>query len=112
MKAKIHFEGHFGEYFVMSLGLLILSAITFGLAAPYWIYWSVKYFFTRLSVGDAQIAYVGHFGEYFVMSLALLLLSVVTLGLALPYYVYWNFKYFFDRLELHAGVISPVAVPA
>lgn len=50
MSQRITFTGSFGEYFIMSLGLLVLSVITFGLAAPYWAYWNFKYFFTRMEV--------------------------------------------------------------
>ena len=50
MKGKIVFKGHFAEYFVMSLGLLILTIITLGILLPYYVYWSLKYFFTRLEV--------------------------------------------------------------
>lgn len=52
MNKKIKFTGSFGEYFIMSLGLMLLSIITFGLATPYWMYWSLKYFFTRLEIVD------------------------------------------------------------
>ena len=47
---KVIFTGGFGEYFIMSLGLLVLSIATFGIAFPYWFYWSFKYFFSRLEV--------------------------------------------------------------
>jgi len=50
MYKKIKFTGSFGEYFVTSLGLFVLSIITLGIALPYWMYWSLKYFFTRLEV--------------------------------------------------------------
>ncbi|MCF6182703.1 hypothetical protein [Lutibacter sp.] len=50
MNKKIKFTGNFGEYFIISLGLMLLSIITFGLATPYWMYWSLKYFFTRLEI--------------------------------------------------------------
>lgn len=50
MSKEIKFTGSFGEYFIMSLGLMLLSIITFGLATPYWMYWSLKYFFTRLEI--------------------------------------------------------------
>jgi uncharacterized membrane protein YjgN (DUF898 family) len=100
MKQRIVFTGHFGEYFLISLGLLLLSAITFGLALPYWAYWSFKYFFTRLEVGGRRVHFYGHFGEYFLISLGLLLLSAITFGLALPYAMYWSFEYFFTRLEV------------
>lgn len=52
MSKKIKFTGGFGEYFIMSIGLMILSVITLGLATPYWMYWSLKYFFTRLEIED------------------------------------------------------------
>lgn len=103
MNTKIKFSGSFGEYFIMSLGLLLLSAITFGLATPYWMYWSYKYFFTRMQVGDQKVKFTGGFGEYFIMSLGLMLLSVITFGIALPYWLYWSVKYFFTRLEVVDG---------
>ncbi len=52
MNKKIKYTGSFGEYFIMSLGLMLLSIITFGLATPYWMYWSLKYFFTRLEIKE------------------------------------------------------------
>jgi uncharacterized membrane protein YjgN (DUF898 family) len=100
MSKKIKFTGEFGEYFIMSLGLLLLSVITFGLALPYWAYWSSKYFFTKLEFEDKKVLFSGSFGEYFIMSLGLLLLSIITFGLAFPYWIYWSFKYFFARLEV------------
>lgn len=100
MNKKIAFTGGFGEYFLISLGLLVLSVVTFGLALPYWVYWSYKYFFVRLEVDGKRVVFTGGFGEYFLISLGLLVLSVITFGLALPYWVYWSLKYFFTRLEL------------
>ncbi|MEQ8474789.1 MAG: hypothetical protein RIB54_01035 [Fulvivirga sp.] len=100
MKQRINFTGGFGEYFIMSLGLLLLSVITFGLALPYWVYWSYKYFFTKLAIGGKYVVFTGNFGEYFIMSLGLLFLSVITFGIALPYWVYWSLKYFFTRMEI------------
>lgn len=41
--SKLHFTGSFGEYFFVSLGLMILCAFTFGLAFPYYLYWNIKY---------------------------------------------------------------------
>ena len=49
-KGKIIFNGHFLEYFVFSILLLILSAVTFGILLPYYFYWSVKYFVNNLSI--------------------------------------------------------------
>ncbi len=100
MTRKIEYTGDFLEYFLTSLLLLLLSVITFGIALPYWLYWSLKYFFTRLEIDGELIEYTGDFGEYFLTSLLLLLLSVVTFGLALPYWAYWSLKYFFTRLEV------------
>ncbi|MEM6816463.1 MAG: hypothetical protein AAF600_19055 [Bacteroidota bacterium] len=37
MNKQIKFTGGFGEYFIMSLGLLFLSIITFGIALTYWV---------------------------------------------------------------------------
>ena len=86
----------------MSLGLMLLSVITFGLALPYWTYWSYKYFFTKLEINGSKVMFTGSFGEYFIMSLGLLVLSVITFGIALPYWVYWSFKYFFTKMETTA----------
>lgn len=49
-KGKIVFTGNFWEYFVISLGLLVLSIFTFGLLLPYYFYWIIKYFFTRMEL--------------------------------------------------------------
>lgn len=102
MRAKIHFDGSFFEYGLTMLGLILLTIVTLGLAFPYLLYWSIKYFFTQLSVGDADIVYTGSFGDYFLKSLLLFLLTILTLGLLTPYYTYWNYKYFFENLELEA----------
>jgi uncharacterized membrane protein YjgN (DUF898 family) len=47
---KIVFKGQFGEYFVTSLGLLVISVLTLGIMLPYFCYWMFKYFFTRLEI--------------------------------------------------------------
>lgn len=47
---KIIFTGSFGGYFLKSIGLLILSAITFGILLPYVFYWNTKYFFTHMEI--------------------------------------------------------------
>jgi len=47
---KVNFVGSFGEYFLMSLGLLVLCFITFGIALPYYAYWNMKYFFSKLEI--------------------------------------------------------------
>jgi len=52
MSKKTLFTGQFGEYFIMFLGLMILSWITLGLALPYWFYWSFKYFFTKMEIQE------------------------------------------------------------
>jgi uncharacterized membrane protein YjgN (DUF898 family) len=100
MNKKVVFTGAFGEFFIISLGLLILSVITFGIAFPYWFYWSHKYFFTNLYYNGKLFVFTGHFADYFLKSLGLLVLSVITFGLAVPYWFYWSYKYFFARLEL------------
>ena len=35
-RGRIVFTGNFWEYFILSLGLLVLSVITFGIVLPYW----------------------------------------------------------------------------
>lgn len=47
---KIIFTGNFGEFFLISLGLLVLSLVTLGLLLPYYAYWQFKYFVTHLEV--------------------------------------------------------------
>lgn len=49
-KGKIIFASNLDEYFIIPLGLLFLSVITFGLAFPYWAYWSFNYFFSKLGI--------------------------------------------------------------
>lgn len=49
-RGRIIFTGNFWEYFLMAIGLLVLSVITVGLLLPYFIYWQVKYFFTHMEI--------------------------------------------------------------
>jgi len=102
MRKKIYFTGSFGEYFVISLGLLALTVLTIGIAFPYWVYWSFQYFFSKLQLDGKQIYFAGSFGEYFITSLLLLILSVITLGILFPYWMYWSTKYFFTRMEIQS----------
>ena len=56
-KGRIVFTGNFWEYFGLSLALMILTICTLGLALPYWVYWSFKYFFGKMEIelyGGAQ----------------------------------------------------------
>lgn len=48
INVKVKFSGKLLEFYVFQLGLIILTIISFGLAAPYWIYWTLHYFFTHL----------------------------------------------------------------
>ncbi|MFM2207190.1 MAG: hypothetical protein RL213_1165 [Bacteroidota bacterium] len=100
MNKKIVFKGEFVEYFLMALGLCVLTLLTLGIALPYLIYWSNRYFFTKLEIDGKKVVFTGGFWEYFISSLGLLVLSVITFGLAIPYWIYWSFKYFFTRLEV------------
>ncbi len=47
---KIKFTGNFGEYFGWSVLLFFATVFTFGLMAPYWTYWNVKYFVSHLEI--------------------------------------------------------------
>lgn len=49
-KGKIYYKGNFFEYFFISLGLLILSVLTFGILLPYYFYWTMKYFVSNLEI--------------------------------------------------------------
>ncbi len=49
-RGRIIFTGNFWEYFIMSLGLLVLSVITLGIVLPYWTYWQFKYFFANMEI--------------------------------------------------------------
>lgn len=49
-KGKIKFTGNFGDFFLKSLGLMILSVLTVGLLVPYFLYWQYKYFVSHLEV--------------------------------------------------------------
>ena len=113
MGHRISFDGRFIEYFLISLGLLVLTVVTLGLGGVYWFYWSRKYFFSKLRIGDQRIVCTGGFGEFFLTALGLGLLSVITFGLALPYFAYWQFKYFATHLELApAPAPGPLLAPA
>lgn len=48
--SKVVFTGSFADFFVKFLGLLVLTVVTFGLAAPYLAYWQMKYFVTHLEI--------------------------------------------------------------
>ena len=61
MSQRITFTGSFGEYFIMSLGLLLLSVITLGLAIPYLVFWSFRYFFTRLEIEGKRVIFTWEF---------------------------------------------------
>lgn len=47
---KVYFTGKFGEYFLMNIGLTVLSLITFGLGFFYQVYWNQKYFVDHLEI--------------------------------------------------------------
>ena len=49
-KGKIIFVGSFWEYFGLSIALLLLTIVTLGIALPYWVYWSFKYFFSKMEI--------------------------------------------------------------
>lgn len=97
---KVNFTGGFGEFFLMSLGLLVLTGLTFGLLMPYFLYWTKKYFYSKLEIDGKRIKFTGGFGSYFLMSLGLMVLTILTFGLALPYWMYKSFQYFAAHLEL------------
>ena len=49
-RGKIVFTGNFWEYFPISLGLGLLSTLTFGILLPYWVYWSAKSFLNHSEI--------------------------------------------------------------
>ncbi len=49
-KGRIVFVGNFWEYFGMSILLFILSILTLGILFPYFVYWSFKYFFSKMEI--------------------------------------------------------------
>ncbi len=61
IKGKIVFTGNFWEFFFISIGLLVLSVITFGLLIPYFVYWQFKYFFNHMEIEiyDNRIGSIG-----------------------------------------------------
>lgn len=50
MRGRIVFTGKFIEFFIISLALILLVLVTFGIALPYLVYWQAKYFFTHLEI--------------------------------------------------------------
>jgi len=49
---KILFTGKFGEYFIMNLGLTVLSILTLGIGFIYQTYWNMKYFVSKLEIEE------------------------------------------------------------
>lgn len=49
-KGKVRFTGNFWDFFIKTLGLLILTIITFGLLGPYMAFWQMKYFVSHLEI--------------------------------------------------------------
>ena len=49
-RKKVYFTGHFLDYFLKSIGLLILCILSFGILLPYYVYWNAKYFVNHLEV--------------------------------------------------------------
>jgi len=49
-KGKVVYTGSFIEFFFISLLLLLISVCTFGIAIPYYVYWTVKYFVDNLEI--------------------------------------------------------------
>lgn len=47
---RIIFTGSFGDYFLKSLGLILLSILTLGLGFIYYGYWNIKYFVSHLQI--------------------------------------------------------------
>ncbi len=50
MRKKVFFTGNFWDYFFKTLGLAILTILTFGLLFPYLAWWQAKYFFNHLEI--------------------------------------------------------------
>ena len=50
MRKKVIFTGHFGEFFLKALGLLVLTIVTFGIAGVYFAYWNAEYFVRHLEI--------------------------------------------------------------
>ncbi len=49
-RGKIIFTGSFLGFFIKSLSLMALSVLTVGIAFPYYVYWSCKYFVNNLEI--------------------------------------------------------------
>jgi uncharacterized membrane protein YjgN (DUF898 family) len=47
---KVIFTGEFWDYFLKTLGLLVLTICTLGILVPYLAWWQTKYFVTHLEV--------------------------------------------------------------
>ena len=49
-RGRIVFMGGFWEYFLISLGLAVLTIATFGLLLPFFIYWHFHYFIKNMGI--------------------------------------------------------------
>jgi len=47
---KVIFTGSFWDYFFKTLGLIVLTIVTFGIMGPYLVWWQAKYFVNHLEV--------------------------------------------------------------
>jgi len=43
-------EGNMFLFWIITLGWAVLAGITFGLTAPLWLFWTVKYFIDNTKV--------------------------------------------------------------
>jgi len=49
-KTTLHFTGDWIHFLIMNLILVALSFITFGLLAPYLVFWNVKYIINNIEL--------------------------------------------------------------
>ncbi|BAQ92525.1 hypothetical protein [uncultured Mediterranean phage uvMED] len=49
-KYNFKFTGSFWEFFFMNLALGLVSIGTFGVIAPYWIFWNIQFLINNVEV--------------------------------------------------------------
>lgn len=94
----------FFESLLFILGWMVVTFISFGLAAPFFIFSLIKYIVNRsvLVEGGVERGLICRLsiGEDFLFLIGWTLLTIVTCGLASPFFIFSMIKYTINRIEV------------
>lgn len=98
---RFRLEGNPWRFAREAFPYLLLAAITFGLALPYYSHWKISRIYNNLKFGTLDFAWDAKAGEYWRLALKGFFLSVLTFGV---YYFFWLPKWWaFVRGHLSVG---------